>query len=592
MLVRVNLPDKLAKANGLAPADLRGLGPAVALIGPHGGGKSRFFDALAELWRRRERARVELPELRDRLERQGDEAPAVLGARIATLQADLDRLELVLNATTLHRPTPLIRLRASVALEPAPLDLPMHERWALLERVADADFEAAARARAVFLWDLARRAGLARQGQTERDAQVLAELRAFDELCRTLLGKPFQLRSPRRPDGPVRPGLAGRRYEDEWLSEAERVLLSWAVLLHRQRGRLEDAIVLLDAPENGLHPSAARTLIDQLRAFKPAQLWVATHSLSVVASLGADAVWELREGTIQRPGVALWERLLDLDGGPRAHRDVDQLRRDADALRLASAIVGMLRDPESYLLDRLEQLVSARREAGAPVRVLDLGVSRAPLAHALLDAPIAVKYHALPLPETDPEDLAIARARVRTLRGTLGEPWFPAASADAPGEADVAVLAGLIRHVPPQHWLDLLRAAARQLAPGGIVLVVEPPSRAGGRGSEDLGASGLAGHLLDDLLAGDSWLPSSSMDARIFEATAEQVEALSKEAWVEILEAHRERYAEAVFAAPGARSALPWDRRLRQEAFNRRSSAASFGALVAALANLSEAGEE
>jgi len=63
------------------------------------------------------------------------------------------------------------------------------------------------------------------------------------------------------------------------LSEGQQVLFQLACMLHSQGSVLKNAIILMDEPENHLHPAALNDVIDKLRAIKGVeQIWIATCS--------------------------------------------------------------------------------------------------------------------------------------------------------------------------------------------------------------------------------------------------------------------------------------------------------------------------
>lgn len=71
-------------------------------------------------------------------------------------------------------------------------------------------------------------------------------------------------------------------------SDGQAALLRMAVLVHSRAIENIAVPILLDEPERHLHPSRLIGLIDGLRTHLPkAQLWIATHSLSLTAHLAA-----------------------------------------------------------------------------------------------------------------------------------------------------------------------------------------------------------------------------------------------------------------------------------------------------------------
>jgi len=70
------------------------------------------------------------------------------------------------------------------------------------------------------------------------------------------------------------------------LSEGQSVLLQCCVILHKLGGEIKNEILLLDEPENHLHPAALIELVKNLdELVTDGQLWIATHSIPLLSYL-------------------------------------------------------------------------------------------------------------------------------------------------------------------------------------------------------------------------------------------------------------------------------------------------------------------
>jgi ABC-type cobalamin/Fe3+-siderophores transport system ATPase subunit len=69
-------------------------------------------------------------------------------------------------------------------------------------------------------------------------------------------------------------------------SDGQIALLQWCTALHAQGKGLAELILLMDEPENHLHPeSMIKTLDRIIETNKNGQIWIATHSLPLIAAL-------------------------------------------------------------------------------------------------------------------------------------------------------------------------------------------------------------------------------------------------------------------------------------------------------------------
>ncbi|WP_164705223.1 AAA family ATPase, partial [Pseudomonas viridiflava] len=107
------------------------------------------------------------------------------------------------------------------------------------------------------------------------------------------------------------PMLFGKAIADARLSEGQKVLLQLCVALHAQGANLDNTVLLLDEPENHLHPSAVIEVLDALyAATTTSQIWIATHSVPLLAymtSIDPMCLWYVSGGgvehAVRRPEV-------------------------------------------------------------------------------------------------------------------------------------------------------------------------------------------------------------------------------------------------------------------------------------------------
>jgi ABC-type cobalamin/Fe3+-siderophores transport system ATPase subunit/SAM-dependent methyltransferase len=70
------------------------------------------------------------------------------------------------------------------------------------------------------------------------------------------------------------------------LSEGQKALLQWCTALHAQEKGISELILLMDEPENHLHPESMIETLDRIiEANKNGQIWIATHSVPLIAAL-------------------------------------------------------------------------------------------------------------------------------------------------------------------------------------------------------------------------------------------------------------------------------------------------------------------
>ncbi|AGP40113.1 hypothetical protein BE04_47900 [Sorangium cellulosum] len=307
---------------GLQPSGPIGdLGRIVILVGQNGAGKSRYLQLVKDLLETAPRATQEHATLTEDLLR--------LKAQLAATGADALPPERHVQATRevetkTQRLAFVTRLLASggvlvdgpgglvpptaqdigIDLTIRPFGLseagasrrdPLREAYRsapdILERAARALFNA-------------EHPALAKTPEVVESAREAARL---NDILAALLDKQIQ------PDvdmtsGAVHARLGERRFDTVELSSGERVLLTWAVTLHREASQLRDAVLFIDEPEVHLHPAVSIRLLSRLfddKVLGPrGQVWIATHSPVVLLAADAARVLLVEQGALRWSDVS------------------------------------------------------------------------------------------------------------------------------------------------------------------------------------------------------------------------------------------------------------------------------------------------
>ena len=112
---------------------------------------------------------------------------------------------------------------------------------------------------------------------TERQTAI-AEGCKLEELIKNFLGASLG----RDLDG--EPLLFGKIISQSGLSDGQKILLQLSVQIHAQGADLTNLIIMMDEPENHLHPAASIDMISAIKDAAPdCQIWIATHSLPILS---------------------------------------------------------------------------------------------------------------------------------------------------------------------------------------------------------------------------------------------------------------------------------------------------------------------
>lgn len=284
------------------------------------------------------------------------------------------------------------------------------------------------------------------------------------------------------------------RYES-LLSEGQRVLFQLACMLHARQASLKHCIVFLDEPENHLHPAVLNDLVDRLRdVLTDGQIWIATHSVPLVAHLSAtdpDCLWFAEGGKFSRAGRAPGKVLNSLLGGPvgaaRVHDLTLLASRYASFLLLRQCLLppGVIgyggKDPQ---LDQIREVLDKLRSPDRPLSLLDFGAGKGRLLDAMADAAGGkalidhIDYVAYERDGADARHVQVECERLYGAEG--GRRAFDSLEAVQKARggkfADIAIVCNVLHEVRPAEWLDEFgpdSALARLVKDDGFVLFVE-----------------------------------------------------------------------------------------------------------------------
>lgn len=105
----------------------------------------------------------------------------------------------------------------------------------------------------------------------------------------------------RNADGEVT--LFGKPIANAQLSDGQIILLQLCVAIYAQGAKISDYILVMDEPENHLHPSAVIEMIDKIRELNPeGQIWIATHSIALLSHFDPSCIWYVKDGSVSYSG--------------------------------------------------------------------------------------------------------------------------------------------------------------------------------------------------------------------------------------------------------------------------------------------------
>ncbi|MBV1811271.1 AAA family ATPase [Pseudomonas viridiflava] len=291
------------------------------------------------------------------------------------------------------------------------------------------------------------------------------------------------------------PMLFGKAIADARLSEGQKVLLQLCVALHAQGANLDNTVLLLDEPENHLHPSAVIEVLDALyAATTTSQIWIATHSVPLLAymtSIDPMCLWYVSSGGVEhagrRPEVVLESLLGGEKGIAQLHAFsglpavLAAVNYATESLYPPAVLAGKGPDPQ---VSQIQSILGGLHSESSRLRILDVGAGKGRLLEGLaasmseggLQIADLLDYHAYDL---FPDDKVVCEAVLATYYPDENRYFSNADQLFA--EKDecsfaVVVLCNVLHEIPPEAWVEQLGKASpifRALSEEGFVLIVE-----------------------------------------------------------------------------------------------------------------------
>jgi predicted ATPase len=198
----------------------------------------------------------------------------------------------------------------------------------------------------------------------------------------------------RAKDGSRQVCLFGRKLNDGGWSEGQKVLLLFCLTIYSFEVALEDLIIILDEPENHLHPSALIEVIDKIsQHVTNGQLWIATHSVPLLAHFidNKDAqMWYVENGCVEYLGKNSQKVLQGLLGNEKEHQRMRSFLDLPAEQAFDQFCYECLFEPEVLMTDsndpqtnQIYQYIGKYIDQKQKIRILDFGAGRGRLISAI-----------------------------------------------------------------------------------------------------------------------------------------------------------------------------------------------------------------
>lgn len=275
------------------------------------------------------------------------------------------------------------------------------------------------------------------------------------------------------------------------LSDGQIIIIQFCLAIYSQEASLRDLILIMDEPENHLHPSIVIETIDAILKFLTnGQLWIATHSVPILAHFDPNLIWYVEKNKVSYGGNIPEKVLTSLLGNE------DEIGRLQDFISLPSlfalnrhafeclfeptAVMTNSNDPQTLQI-RKDLLKLCRNNK---LNVLDYGAGKGRLLANIYDGireseKFIEEFNYIAFDRFE-DDKGVCITQIERVYGENRNRYFnefdKLFSYYDEGSFDVVILCNVFHEIDPKEWLILFGNngwITKALNNNGVLIIVE-----------------------------------------------------------------------------------------------------------------------
>lgn len=276
------------------------------------------------------------------------------------------------------------------------------------------------------------------------------------------------------------------------LSDGQLILLQFCVAIFNQESDLKDLILFLDEPENHLHPSVILELLDKIQSVASnGQIWIATHSIPLLAHFDPSCIWFVEDGLVSHAGKTpekVLKSLLGSDDEISKLQDFISLpgqfatsRYAFECLFQPEAVITIPTDPQPVQIrDQLLKLGNGKK-----LKVLEYGAGKgrvianihaldASAPNTLIDKLDYIAY------DKFNDDQEVCKNNIEQIYGSSDKRYYndmnDLLSEHNEESFHVVIMCNVLHEIDPNEWIGLFSKdgeVSKLLLGNGVLLLVE-----------------------------------------------------------------------------------------------------------------------
>ncbi len=259
-------------------------------------------------------------------------------------------------------------------------------------------------------------------------------------------------------------------------SPGETILLKYAIMFFlleiSTKANIKNSIVIIDEIENHLHPEAQVILVRRLKELLKdnGQLFVATHSLHILAEMNLDEIYYVDNNKLHPPGRNTPKNSINgIMGDEYKYNKLTSLLKSLSDWHLHNYLTECLNNPDVIFSTNIndpqykqfKKILSSLEEN---TNILDYGAGLARFYHTHKndnDSKLNFQYEAF---EPNPELLVKESLEIKVFRNQIDIPY---------DSYDLVLLSNVLHEINPQEWIDIFININDILSNKGYLIFME-----------------------------------------------------------------------------------------------------------------------
>ena len=301
----------------------------------------------------------------------------------------------------------------------------------------------------------------------------------FQQYVKRFLGREFSYQS--KTTGSTLSSVLyfnGNQFDINLLSPGQKTLFAYAILFFvldtNSQTNIKDSIIIIDEPEKHLHPEAQILLINAVKDIvsKSGQLWIATHSINILAHLDYDEIIMLKDDEIIPPSrTTPGNSFNDLMGLDDHIGELVTFINSISEWAYSNFMVQCFKEPDVVFSNdandpqyRLfKDFISSKQQ----ITLLDFGAGKGRIGHTISEDEVVkaiVQYFAYE-PDKGNFDLLSKVPNIQKIYQNLSE--IPDNSFDC------ILLCNVLHEINPKEWVETFEQVKKKLVRDGLLLIIE-----------------------------------------------------------------------------------------------------------------------